>query len=335
MNAKKIIPGVVVLLVGLAAAWYQGLLADMYAHYSQRPPLETRQPWEAIKVIAHRGDHQAVPENTLESFRKAISRKYAFLEIDVRLTADGVPVVLHDSSVDRTTNGEGEIVNLTYAQTQQLDAGSWLAPEFAGAKIPALEEVLDEALGKVCILIDLKVVPDYQLVKTLKEYSQLFGHDCFMVSLVLVFDYGSMEGARHRFPMESLSAEGRRELNLVAKRSSQRYFEQYLVFKRYWPDFPQVGSYREQQDMSELFLEKPGLVAVGIPFVQGTPEMVKELHSMGLLVYTRLTLNEDDDLERAAVIYTKQMESGIDLIFTAYPDGFMEFQADYISNAKH
>ena len=83
-------------------------------------------------LCAHRGAMDTHPENTLSAFREAIRSGAHMIEFDVRLTADGVPVIIHDPSVDRTTDGEGEVGGLTCAEIKELDAGKWKGPEFEG-----------------------------------------------------------------------------------------------------------------------------------------------------------------------------------------------------------
>ena len=115
-----------------------------------------RPPGASPLLVGHRGACDCAPENTLISFQRAVDDGADIVELDVRLTADRRVVALHDETVDRTTDGAGRIAELTLAQAQQLDAGAWFAPQFAGARIPALAEVFDLAQGKVGLLIELK-----------------------------------------------------------------------------------------------------------------------------------------------------------------------------------
>ncbi len=94
------------------------------------------------KIFAHRGSKGTHPENTLASFKEAVRVGSDGIELDVHLTKDGQLVVIHDETVDRTTNGTGEIRNLTLAEIKAMDAGSWFKNDFAGEKIPTLDEVL-------------------------------------------------------------------------------------------------------------------------------------------------------------------------------------------------
>ncbi|WP_229398439.1 glycerophosphodiester phosphodiesterase [Micromonospora okii] len=95
-----------------------------------------------LSVIAHRGASAAAPENTLVAQEVARRAGADFVENDVQPSRDGVPFVLHDTTVDRTTDGTGAIRALTAAQLKALDAGSWFAPQYAGARLPTLAEQL-------------------------------------------------------------------------------------------------------------------------------------------------------------------------------------------------
>jgi glycerophosphoryl diester phosphodiesterase len=110
-----------------------------------------------IVVVAHRGAISGFPENTLVAFNRALEMGVDIIELDLRTTKDGIIVICHDDSVDRTTNGEGFVVDYTLTELRQLDAGSHAGDEFAGESIPTLEEVLDLMIprgGK--LLLDIK-----------------------------------------------------------------------------------------------------------------------------------------------------------------------------------
>ncbi len=93
-------------------------------------------------VIAHRGASGHAPENTLAAFRKAVVLGATFIETDLQLSRDARFVAIHDATVNRTTNGQGAVHDLTLAELRQLDAGSWFGSEFSGERIPTLEEIL-------------------------------------------------------------------------------------------------------------------------------------------------------------------------------------------------
>ncbi|MEX2648205.1 MAG: glycerophosphodiester phosphodiesterase [Alphaproteobacteria bacterium] len=94
------------------------------------------------RVIGHRGAARLAPENTLAGLRKAKAEGATWVEFDVKLTADGIPIVLHDDTLERTTNGTGPVARLTLAEIARLDAGSWWGPAFAGERVPTLETAL-------------------------------------------------------------------------------------------------------------------------------------------------------------------------------------------------
>jgi predicted acyl esterase/glycerophosphoryl diester phosphodiesterase len=108
------------------------------------------------QIIAHRGASLERPECTLASVRRAIDVGATAVEVDVRTSADGQLFILHDTTLNRTTNGKGAANKLTLAQLQQLDAGSWFDKKFKGERIPSLREALAACKGKVDILLDLK-----------------------------------------------------------------------------------------------------------------------------------------------------------------------------------
>lgn len=94
-------------------------------------------------VIAHRGASGNAPENTLAAFRKAVALGATFIETDLQLSRDARFVAIHDATVNRTTNGRGAVHEMTLADLRKLDAGSWFGSEFAGERIPTLEEIFE------------------------------------------------------------------------------------------------------------------------------------------------------------------------------------------------
>src|SRR5690606_11057742 len=101
-----------------------------------------RSPGDSALIAGHRGDRSAAPENTLPALQSALDGSMVYVETDIRLSADGVPVLIHDARADRTTNGSGKVSELTLAQLQQLDAGSWFTKSYTGLRIPTLESFL-------------------------------------------------------------------------------------------------------------------------------------------------------------------------------------------------
>jgi glycerophosphoryl diester phosphodiesterase len=96
-----------------------------------------------LNRVAHRGYSAVAPENTLPALAAGVLAGATVIEFDVRTTADGVPVVIHDRTVDRTTDGSGQVEELTLDEISVLDAGSWFSPAYAGIRVPLLREVME------------------------------------------------------------------------------------------------------------------------------------------------------------------------------------------------
>jgi glycerophosphoryl diester phosphodiesterase len=111
-----------------------------------------------LLVIAHRGASGTCPENTLAAFRRAAALGVPMVELDVQLTRDHEVVVVHDWTLDRTTDGTGPVRDRTLAEIRRLDAGTWFGPTFRGERVPTLAEVL--AAVPVAVNVELKPVGD-------------------------------------------------------------------------------------------------------------------------------------------------------------------------------
>lgn len=116
-------------------------------------------------VAAHRGNSKYFPENTIAAFRSALTLDVDMVENDVHMTKDGKLVVMHDHAVDRTTNGTGEIRNMTFDEIRALDAGSWKGDEFRGEKVPSFEEFLELFRDRPDMLFNIEM----------KDYPSMWG----------------------------------------------------------------------------------------------------------------------------------------------------------------
>ena len=132
-----------------------------------------------VSVTAHRGDSKNAPENTMAAFRLAVENQADCIELDVRQTRDGRYIIIHDSSLKRTTGLERKVGEVNYAYIQKLEAGSWFSEEYAGEPIPTLEEVLEFAKeNDISLNIELKPAytdKDYEagILKLLEEYDYM------------------------------------------------------------------------------------------------------------------------------------------------------------------
>lgn len=113
----------------------------------------------AVIVSGHRGWKSDYPENTLLSFQRAIETGVDMLEFDLRFSKDKAVVVIHDATVDRTTNGTGKVSDFTLSELKQLDAGGWFGKVFEGLKIPTLEELGELLTRYPDILLNVEVKP--------------------------------------------------------------------------------------------------------------------------------------------------------------------------------
>lgn len=149
------------------------------------------------RLIGHRGVAAYAPENTLEGIRTAADMGLEWVELDVKLTKDGVPIIFHDEELDRTTNGSGLVMAKTYSEICDLECGSWFGDSFAGIKIPSLEEAIDVLLQHdLGLNLEIKPCPGREketAEAALDLLSQIWDdHDKLLISS---FQHVSLEAA--------------------------------------------------------------------------------------------------------------------------------------------
>jgi len=149
-----------------------------------------------VSVAAHRGNSKYFPENTIAAFKSAMELNPDMLEIDLHMTKDGEIIMMHDHTVDRTTNGTGLIREKTLAEVKALDAGSWKGEQFAGEKVPAFREFLDflKNWPEVLVNVELKDYP---------HHSGDFAYASAEKSISMLQEYGMM----HRCVINTWSGE--------------------------------------------------------------------------------------------------------------------------------
>ena len=145
------------------------MIAGCNSHQCQRQTDRTL-------VIAHRGFSAEYPENTIAAFKAAVAAKADYIEIDVHLSKDGKIVVMHDDTIDRTTNGTGFVNDYTLIELREFDAGAWFNDKFAGERIPTLLEeieIVENTQTRLCVEIKEKQKQHYPgLEKRLVEIVQ-------------------------------------------------------------------------------------------------------------------------------------------------------------------
>ena len=143
--------------------------------------------------IAHRGASAYAPENTMAAFEKAVEVGADVLEMDLHLTLDNELVVIHDDSLDRTTDGHGTVYKRSLEELKRLDAGRWFGEGFAGQRIPMLDEVLDRYVGKVPLALEVKAGSAFFPGIEERVVSALRRHSAIGQTAVASFDHYALE----------------------------------------------------------------------------------------------------------------------------------------------
>lgn len=231
-------------------------------------------------IIAHRGASAYAPENILLTFREAKLLGAKWIEFDVMLVASGEVVVIHDVTVDRTTDGTGPVSSYLYSDLKKLDAGSWFSPAFAGAEIPTLDQVI--ALAQeydLCANIEIKCVPGEE-EKTAKAVIALLDQQ--------------WKKEKSRLLLSSFS-----EKILYCVRAQTTDYFLGLLLDEWTPSW--------QKDSDAL-----GCVSIGVDHLIINQEKIDIIHASKRLVLC-YTVNT---VERAKQLFTM----GIDGVFTDCPD---------------
>ena len=155
-------------------------------------------------IVGHRGAAGHAPENTMASFRRGLELSADAVELDVHLTSDRQPVVIHDPRLERTTNGHGWVSEHTLAELNRLDAGRWFGEDFAGEHIPTLDEVAAWARGRTFLVVEMKNDPRRsdgleKLVVGVLEANRMLDQ-----SMVISFDHYSIRRLRDLEPRISV-----------------------------------------------------------------------------------------------------------------------------------
>lgn len=149
------------------------------------------------QIIGHRGACGYAPENTLESIHTAADMGIKWVELDVKLTKDEIPIIFHDEELERTTNGNGPVAEITYDEIRHLEAGSWFGESFAGIKIPTLEEAAEILIERnMGLNLEIKPCPGREKITAeaaLDILSRIWDdHDSLLISS---FQHVSLETA--------------------------------------------------------------------------------------------------------------------------------------------
>lgn len=226
-----------------------------------------RTPGEPAFIAGHRGDRAHFPENTLPALQAVLDGEFDFVEADVQLSSDGVPVLMHDKTVERTTNGAGTVASLTAAQLGALDAGSWYSYEFAYTPVPTLEQFLG--------------IFQNSSKKAMLELKGSWTPDQVRIVTALIYAYG----VQNRVIFEAFDVETLESLRDVAP------FFKRVIIQRDLPSDP-VG-----------LVNRLGAIAIltSASSLEKNPRAVEQLHDAGLRIVL-YTLNAEDTWAEALAL---------------------------------
>jgi glycerophosphoryl diester phosphodiesterase len=142
-------------------------------------------------IVGHRGARGLAPENTIASFETARQIGVDWVELDVHVSKDDQLVVMHDATVDRTTDGHGYLRDMTLSEIRGLDAGSWFDSRFAGQKVPTLPEVLEWGKGEPGLVIELK--GGFQQALVPKVVDLIWNHDRVSQVILISFNHRAIQ----------------------------------------------------------------------------------------------------------------------------------------------
>ena len=151
-----------------------------------------------VGIVGHRGARGLAPENTIASFETARKIGVDCVELDVHVSKDGHLIVMHDATVDRTSDGHGRIEDMILSEIKALDAGSWFDPRFAGESVPTLTETLEWSGGEMPLVIELKGGFDQGLVH--RVVNLVLRYDAVDKVIVISFDHRALQHVKALSP---------------------------------------------------------------------------------------------------------------------------------------
>ncbi len=257
-------------------------LTLLFSPFHQAFAAESTGELRKVDNVAHRGATGYAPENTIAAFDKAVEMKADYIEIDVQRSKDGELVIIHDTTVDRTTDGTGKVKELTLEQLRALDAGSFMGEQFKGEKIPTFEEILDRYHGKVGILIELKAPELYpgmeeSVAQELKERN--LDHPQNEKIIIQSFNFESMKKMNQLLPKVPIGV-----LTSSITDTSEQALKEFSAYADY-------------------FNPHYGIV---------TKDLVDQVHSLGMKISSWTVRSQE------AADFLLSMD--VDAIITDYPD---------------
>lgn len=237
-------------------------------------------------IIAHRGLSAQAPENTLSAIRLALEEEVDMIEFDLHMSRDQVPVVIHDPTLERTTDGSGQVKEMSLFELRKLDAGAWFGDAYLGERIPTLTEVMALVQGKSKLLIELKWDDEGEVYpglvdSVLAEIARFNGQEWCVIH---TFDASMVRDVRKKAPEIEVQKLILYDLSIVPGHIDRKW---------QWTD----GSTFDE-----------GVSGINVWLKALSPRLVNRIHAQGKKVYV-YTVNELDD-----VAYCKKL--GVDGLIT-------------------
>ncbi|WP_020529385.1 glycerophosphodiester phosphodiesterase [Flexithrix dorotheae] len=283
---KKFVFFTILIIISVILIALRGFFLNSFYEVPEITALKNKK----ITIIAHRGASGHAPENTLAAFSKALEMESDVIELDIHLSKDGEVVVIHDATVDRTTDGFGLVNELTLPALKKFDAGKWYGEDFTGEKIPTLKESLQLINGKAKALIEIKTGSDGYIYtniekKTIEIVKELDAMDwCIIQS----FEPYYLQTAR-------------------------KYSEEIEIQRLLFSDFSPFPFFSDTSLKAGDFVEhEVRYTAINPHFMSLTKGKVATLHERGFKTFP-YTVNKADEMK-------KLMAMGVDGIITNYPD---------------
>ena len=224
---------------------------EILAHFKAK--LKPRE----VTTVAHRGIHKHAPENTRISYVQALEAGAPILELDTALSKDNQIVLMHDKTVDRTTDGTGAVAQLTLEQLKKLDAGSWKDPKYKGEPVPTLDDIAKIARDKAILMLDLKAIGQG------KAISEWLASSRYPKDQVLLAPWEDAEGVALRRYLPDIAM-----IRLTSKIPTENYDDAYFEG-----------------------MKKIGFSGFSVNWQHLTPAFVDAAHKHGMKIYT-WTLND-------------------------------------------
>jgi glycerophosphoryl diester phosphodiesterase len=222
-------------------------------------------PRHPVDIVCHRGANTLAPENTLEAARICADQRFQYVELDVRTTADGELVVIHDARLGRTTNGSGLVVDTALAEIKTLDAGGWFRAGSAGYRVPTLDQMLELLKGHAGLYIEVKHADAAALLRVVKA------HDMLDMCYFWGYDTAVMRDIR-ALSADAIMMAPRWMYNSV-KEATMAYGAQIVEFDVLKDDLSEISQCNDLGVRSMIYSQTQDLVALSY-YLDLRPDMV-------------------------------------------------------------